>query len=137
MVAAIFCGSVWLAAALGAARADIQTTGLTALMLLVFVACMAVAAVGLFCSTFLHPMLAAGLASALVALPALARFRGWNLPPALFPLAEIVRIVADFKFRGPGTGAWSVAAAALVQTLFFWAASALTFARRDVTTSSE
>jgi hypothetical protein len=137
MISAIFCVAVGLAAYLGAARADLAVTGLVELMLLVFLGCLTVASVGLFCSAFLHPLLAAGAAAAILAWPALALARGWNLPPVLFPVAEVTRRVTEFKFNAPDAGTWNIAAAAIAQTLIFWAAAAAVFARRDVTTSSE
>jgi hypothetical protein len=93
--------------------------------------------VGLFCSAFLHPLLAAGAAAAILALPALARLQGWKMPLLLFPVAEVTRRVTEFKFNAPDAGYWNMAAAAIAQTLIFWAAAAAVFARRDVTTSSE
>lgn len=137
LIAGIFCLMVGLAAVLGGARTNSPVTGLVPLLLMVFSASVCVASIGIFCSTFLHPMFATGLASVLVAVPSLGMMRGWNLSPVLFPVGEVVRRVSDFKFREPDAGVWTVVAAALVQALLFWIAGTLTFARRDVTTSSE
>jgi ABC-type transport system involved in multi-copper enzyme maturation permease subunit len=137
MISALFCLLVGLAAFWGTFRAGMASTGLLELMLLVFLACGLAASAGLFCSTFLHPMLATGVAAALLALPALGLTYGWRLSPLLFPVAEVARRVTDFRFNPPATGYWNVAAATVAQTLVFWAAGAVAFARRDVTTSSE
>ena len=137
LIAAIFCAAIGLAAWTGALRAGIPSTGLPAVVALVFMGSIAVASTGLFCSTFLHPMLATGIAAALLALPAAARTAGWDAPPMLFPVAEIVRRVTEINPSSAGAGTWKLGAAALIQALLFWAAGALTFARRDVTTSME
>jgi len=137
MISAIFCVAVGLAAFLGASRAGMAVTGLVELLLLVFLACLTAASVGLFCAAFLHPMLAAGAATAILALPVMGRMHGWSLPPVLFPVAEVARRVMEFRFTTPGADDWTVAAAALAQVVIFWAAAAAVFARRDVTTSSE
>lgn len=136
MISAIFCVAVGAAAFGGAFNAGMASTGLMGLVFLVFLACCLAASIGVFCSTFLHPMLAAGVATALLALPALARAHGWNFPPVLFPVAAIVQRVMEFRFGSPG-GGWIPAAGALAQIVLFWAAGARAFARRDVTTAVE
>jgi len=137
MIAAIFCLVVGLAAALGGSRTNSPVTGLAPFLVMLFAASVCVASIGIFCSTFLHPMFATGLASVLVAVPSLGMIRGWDLPPVLFPVGEAVRRISDFKFREADAGVWIVVAAALVQALVFWKAGTMTFARRDVTTASE
>lgn len=137
MISGIFCVMVGLAAALSGSRTNSSVTGLTAFLIMLFAASVCAASIGMFCSTFLHPMFATGLASALVALPALGMMRGWNLPPVLFPVGEAVRRISDFKFQKADAGVWIVVVAALAQALMFWMAGAIMFARRDVTTASE
>lgn len=137
MISAIFCVMVGVAAVAAGARTGSSVAGLAPLLLMVFAASVCVASIGIFCATFLHPMFATGLASALVAVPSLAMIRGWKLPSILFPVGEAIRRISDFNFQPMDGAVWTVVAAALAQALVFWMAGAITFARRDVTTSSE
>src|SRR5258708_4110130 len=101
MIAGIFCLMVGLAAVLGGARTNSPVTGLVPLLLMVFAASVCVASIGIFCSTFLHPMFATGLASVLVAVPSLGMMRGWNLSPVVFTVGEGVRTESVVKFLQP------------------------------------
>jgi hypothetical protein len=143
----ILCGSTiisaWLCVLVGFITAwlcregGIATEGLAALMLVLFVCCTTAASAALFCSVFLHPLLAAVATSVLLLLPLATESAGWYLPGELFPVSAVLRIIRIFQFRPPGTGIWGVALGALLETMLFWAAATAVFARRDVTTSPE
>jgi hypothetical protein len=143
----ILCGcaiiSAWLCFLVGFITAwlcgegGIATDGLAEITLVLFLCCTTAASVALFCATFLHPMLAALAAAALLFAPLATETAGWYVPGELFPVSTVLRVMPIFQFRPPGTGIWTIAAAAAFETLFFWAMASAAFARRDVTTSPE
>jgi hypothetical protein len=108
-------------------------------MLIVFTCALMASAIGLFFATFLHPLLATFAASATIALPLLLRQAGWNASGAVFPASQLAESITKFQFGDPASaGAIATTASmAAVMTILFWIASAVVFARRDVTVAPE
>jgi ABC-type transport system involved in multi-copper enzyme maturation permease subunit len=109
---------------------------LVAVFVALFCCSVATAAVALFYSVFLHPLLATFAASTTLAIPYLAQT--WSSPrqSVWFPVSGIFVLLQDYQIR-PAREAWSVAAAAAAYSLFFLAAATVIFSRRDVTISPE
>jgi ABC-type transport system involved in multi-copper enzyme maturation permease subunit len=101
-----------------------------------FCCSLATAAVALFYSVFLHPLLATVAASATLAMPYLVQ--SWNSPglSVWFPVSGIFLLLQDYQLR-PVSEVWSLAAAAIAYSLFFFVAAAAVFSRRDVTVAPE
>lgn len=137
IVSAWFCLLVGGITAWLCRQGGLATDGLAMISLVLFLCCAASAAAALFCSVFLHPLPAAFAASALLFLPLGADAIGWYPPGEMFPVSAALRVIRMFQFRPPGTGIWSIAAGATVETLLFWAGASAVFLRRDVTTSPE
>jgi hypothetical protein len=137
MIAALFCVMVGGIAAWLGQQGGFATDGLAAITLALFCCCVAAAATGLFFAAFLHPLLATAATSATLTLPVALQQAGWNAPWGLFPVASLFRTLwTTFHFR-PVTGVRTLVLTAIGQTLLFWLAGALVFARRDVTISPE
>lgn len=109
---------------------------LVAIFVALFCCSVATAAVALFYSVFLHPLLATIAASATLALPYLVQPWNTQMQSAWFPVSGIFFLLQDYPLR-PASEVWSVAAAAVAYALVFLAAATVTFSRRDVTTSPE
>lgn len=81
----------------------------------------------LFFATFLHPMLAMGVAG--------LAFVGMAVAPAavrlVAPVDVLVRTMAHFSFSG-GELPWGAAALTVVDALVLWAGAAVVFSRRDI-----
>ena len=137
MIAGLLCLLVGAATVLLARQISMPSTGIASLMLVLFLACSAAAAVALFCSVFLHPLLALGAASLILLTPFLLQAKGWYPPSILFPVSAVIGIVQEFTFQKPGSGLWRIGAAAVVQTIVFWIAASVVFSRRDVTVATE
>jgi hypothetical protein len=127
MILAIFClmvgGISWMLCVLGRS----PTAGLAGLMVALFAGCLMSSAVGLFYSTFLHPLVATGATLATLALPFAAG------------VADATRLAGNIgNFRtGTASNAATVSGGALAVAIVFWFAAAAIFARRDVTVSPE
>ena len=141
LVSAIFCGLVagisWMLSQ--SADYGYATSSLAGLMLMVFTCALMASAIGLFFATFLHPLLATFAASATIALPLVLRQAGWNASGGVFPVFQLAESITKFQFgdpASPGAIATTTSTAAVV-TILFWIASALIFARRDVTVAPE
>lgn len=136
-VAGVFCLAVEVAALWLARQVSAPITGVTQLMLLVFLACAAAASVALFCSVFLHPFLALSAAALILLFPLAAEVRGLYVPHYFSPVAATLHMVFSFSFRPPGSGLWWISIAAVIHTVIFWLAASALFARRDVTVAPE
>jgi hypothetical protein len=127
MILAIFCllvgGISWLLCVLG----GFPTAGLAGLIVALFACCLMSSAMGLFYSTFLHPLLATGATLATLALPFAA---------GVTNATRLAGTVGKFRV-GTAFNAVTVCAGALAVGIAFWLAGAAIFARRDVTVSPE
>lgn len=137
MVSAWFCLLVGIITAWLCHKGGIPAGGLPALTLVLFLCCVTAASAAVFCSAFLHPLLATLATSVVLLLPLAAEAAGWYLPGEIFPVSAIVRVLGSFQFRPPGTGIWAIATGAVLETAFFWMAASAVFSRRDVTISPE
>lgn len=137
MAVAIFCALVGGIAALLCHESGIAGDGLFAVTLALFCSCMAAAATGLFFSTFLHPLQAVAATSAVLGVPFAVEILGRHPVWGFFPVAWIFHFLLAFKLQPVGLEVWGIIFAALCQVAVFWIASALVFARRDVTISPE
>jgi ABC-type transport system involved in multi-copper enzyme maturation permease subunit len=143
----ILCGcamvSAWLCLLVGVIttwlchKGRLPAGGLPAVTLVLFLCCVTAASVAVFCSAFLHPLLAAVATFVVLLFPLATEAAGWYLPGEMFPVSALVDVLRSFQFRPPGTGIWAIAASAAVETIFFWMAGSAIFARRDVTISPE
>jgi len=136
MIAGIFCvlvgGIAWMLCRLG----GYSTAGLAGMILALFACCLVATAAGVFYSTFLHPLLATGAASATLILPMLGQPAGWHLRKELFPVAWLAESLGRFRFGSP-VETTALCASAVIISVLFWFAGAEVFARRDVTISPE
>jgi hypothetical protein len=136
MITGIFCllvGSIgWMLCRL----AGCPTAGLGGMILALFACCLMATAVALFYSTFLHPFLATGAASATLMLPLLTKAVGWHPWRALFPAMWLADSITKFRFGSPADTA-ALCASAVAVAMLFWFGGAAVFARRDVTISPE
>lgn len=109
---------------------------LVAIFVALFCCSFATAAVALFYSVFLHPLLATFVASATLALPYLVK--PWSSPELSmwFPVSGIFVLLQNYQIR-PVNEVWSVALAAIAYSVLFLLAGSLIFSHRDVTTSPE
>jgi hypothetical protein len=138
VIAAIFCLLIGACVAWLGQQSGIATGGLAVMILALFTCSVAAASAGLFFATFLHPFLATAATSALLALPMVLEQAGWTAPAALFPVVAFFRTLwKDYRLQAAVNGGWAIVIAATGQTLIFWLAAALVFARRDVTISPE
>ncbi len=137
IIGAWFCFMVGAITAWLCHKGGTPAIGVPALAAILFLCCMTAVSTALFCSVFLHPLLAAAATSAILLLPLATDAAGWYPPGELFPVSAMVRVLRDFQFRAPGTGIWAIAAGAVLETFFFWMAASAIFARRDVTISPE
>lgn len=137
LIAGIFCLAVELSSLLLAQQAGMPIAGLAQLMLILFLVCAAGASTALFCSVFLHPLLALPAVAILLFFPYAAEAGGWYFPQYFFPVAAALHVVLGFTFQKPGSGLWQIGFAALIHSIVFWTAAAALFARRDVTVVTE
>jgi len=137
LVAGIFCLAVGLAALWLGQQGSVPVAGLMKLMLVLFLASAAGAAVALFCSVFLHPLLAVVATSLILFFPYVAQVRSWHLPNQLFPVFAAIQAAVSFTFQRPARGLLLIGISAVIQTIVFWIAASIIFARRDVAIASE
>jgi hypothetical protein len=138
MVSALFCLLIGATAAWLGQQGKIPIDGLAAIMTLLFCCCVFAVAVGLFFSTFFHPLLATAATSAVLALPLIFLEFGVPVVWAFFPAGALFRTLwTSFQFRSLGNSLNTLIMSAILQALFFWIAAALVFGRRDVTISPE
>jgi ABC-type transport system involved in multi-copper enzyme maturation permease subunit len=138
MISALFCLLIGGTAAWLGQQGGIPTNGLSATMLLLFFCCIFAASIGLFFSTFFHPLLAMAGTSAVLALPLVLIQAGWPVTWAFFPVGALFRTLwTNFQFRPLGNSLNALILSAICQTVIFFAAATLVFARRDVTISPE
>ena len=138
VIAALFCLLIGLCVTWLGQEGCVVINGLAVIMLALFTCSVAAASAGLFFATFLHPFLAMAATSALLALPVVLEQAGWHAPAALFPVVAFFHALwKDYRLQAAVNGGWAIVIAAVGQTLFFWLAAALVFARRDVTISPE
>ena len=136
LVVGAYCLAVGFATAWLCAQVGASTDGLAALMFVLFLCCMAAAAVGLFWSVMMHPALALTATGLTLVLPLLLPARRF-LGEALFPVLALARDVLHFDF-GDGSGdRWRIGVVAVVQAVIFFVGAAAIFARRDVTIAPE
>jgi ABC-type transport system involved in multi-copper enzyme maturation permease subunit len=109
---------------------------LVAVFVALFCCSLATAAVALFYSVFLHPLLATFAASATLALPYLMQPGSSPGQSVWFPVSGIFVVLQEYQIRRTSE-VWGVAVAAIAYSLFFLVAAAVLFSRRDVTTSPE
>jgi ABC-type transport system involved in multi-copper enzyme maturation permease subunit len=138
MISALLCVLIGGTAAWLGQQAGISTDGLPEIMLLLFCCCVFAASTGLFFATFFHPLLAMAATSAVLALPLVLIQVGWPVAWVFFPVGALFRTLwTSFHFRSLGNSLNTLILSAIVQTLTFWIAAAIVFARRDVTISPE
>lgn len=137
IISAWFCFMIGVITAWLCHKGGVPTGGVPVLTLVLFLCCVTGASAALFWSAFLHPLLATVATTAILLLPLATDGAGWYPPGELFPVSAVVQVLRDFQFRPPGTGIWAIAAGALLESIFFWMAASLIFARRDVTISPE
>ncbi len=136
LIAAAYCLAVGLATAWLCAQIGASTAGLPALMLALFLCCMAAAAVGLFWSVMMHPVLAFTATGLTLVLPLLLPGRRLTFGES-FPVLAIARGILHFDFGdNPGT-LWKIGAAAVIHTIVFFLGASAIFARKDVTIAPE
>jgi hypothetical protein len=97
-----------------------------------FLASILAAALALFLSTFLHPLLATAFTMGLLGVPFLVPGLGRAIP-----VAFVVREILDFQYERGWQGGWQFAAVALIEIILYIVAGAAIFARRDVTSGAE
>jgi len=137
IVAALFCALVGAITTWLCRQGGVACDGLFPVLLALFCCCLAVAATGLFFSTFMHPFLAVAAVSAVLSLPAMIEAMGRHPVWELFPVAWMFHFLLNFQLLPAGKEIWGIAAAALGQTAVFWGAAVVVFARRDVTVAPE
>jgi ABC-type transport system involved in multi-copper enzyme maturation permease subunit len=119
------CG-VWLAG-----RAALPSGEIWSVVVLVMAGSVLASTVALFFATFLNPYVATALTLVGFSAPALlhAQHHAWFVwLPGLPVLFEVLR----FSFHSGWLVNWMAAAAAIVQSVFFWAVAAAIFDRRDI-----
>jgi ABC-type transport system involved in multi-copper enzyme maturation permease subunit len=138
ILCAIFSLLIWGTAYMLFLREERSTTGLALLILALFCCCVTAAAAGLLYSTFLHPLLATGVATItlLLPLPLAARGMDMRVTKLLFPVAGMVDQLVDYQY-GAVEGLWTVTITAAIFAVVFWILGAMIFASRDVTISPE
>jgi hypothetical protein len=138
IISALFCLLIGGTAAWLGQQGRIPTDGLLAIMLLLFCCCVFAVSVGLFFATFFHPLLATAATSAVLALPLVCFQFGWSVAWVFFPAGALFRTLwTSFEFRPLGNSLNALIVSAICQTLLFWVAASVVFARRDVTISPE
>lgn len=137
LIIGMFCLVVGLASVWLARQVAMPVTGVAELLVMLFFACAAGAATALFCSVFLHPLLALPATAIILLFPFAAEPNGWYPAHYLFPVFAALRVVLDFTFQKPGSGLWTIALVALIHMMVFWFAASVLFARQDVTVTSE
>src|SRR5215472_4181248 len=137
LIEGIFCLAVGLASLWLARRGEMPVAGLAELMLMLFLASAAAASVALFCSLFLHPILAVGATALILFFPYAAEARGWHPPSQLFPVFSATQAALGFSFQKPLSGLWRIGMEAILQVIVFWVAASLVFARKDVAVATE
>jgi len=127
MILAVFCllvgGLSWMLCVLGRT----PTAGLAGLIMALFAACLMSSAVGLFYSTFLHPLLATVATLVTLTLPFAMGIANATL---------LAHNIGNLR-AGIGSNAAVVSTGALAIAIAFWFAGAVVFARRDVSVSPE
>jgi hypothetical protein len=136
MMSAILClllgfMTVWMCR-----RERIPTQGIAPLVLDIFLVAVTAAAVALFYSVFLHPLLATAATSVTLTLPYLFGAAHGTANHAMFPVVGLANLVQRFDFQ-PLRNPEAPAVAAVVWTALFWVAGSAIFSRRDVTISPE
>jgi ABC-type transport system involved in multi-copper enzyme maturation permease subunit len=102
----------------------------------IFMVAIAAAAVALFYSVFLHPLLATAATSVTLILPFVLNAAYGLSGQRLFPVVGLANLVQRFNFQPLHNGG-TPAVAAMVWIALFWVAGSAIFARRDVTISPE
>src|SRR5215471_3591796 len=136
MIAGIFCLAVSLSALWLTKQAGMPLAGLAELLVVLFLASAAGASVALFCSVFLHPLLALAGTGLILFFPYAAEVKGWHPPADLFPVSTAMGAVINFSFYSTGNNFWRIGVTAVIQTIIFWIAASVIFARSDVTVAS-
>jgi len=137
LAAAIVCLAMGAASACLAHAIAQPLDGAGELVFLVFLGSLAGAAVALFCSLTLHPLLALGAAAVILAGPLPFTMKGTFNYGALFPVAAVLQRAVAFRVGSAQEGTWTEATILILYTGLFLAAAAAVFARQDVTTSPE
>lgn len=98
---------------------------------LAFFAAMATAAVAVFFSTFLHPLLATFVSGVLIAVPAfLGQYAAVWLH--VFPASALMAHSSGMLVLAGSSSLWYWVTLTLIQTVVFWAAAAFVFTKLDV-----
>jgi len=137
MISGLFCLLLGGITALLCQQGNYPNDGLLPLIIVLFLTCSLAAAVGLFCSIFLHPLLAMGATGAILLFPMMTESAGFYPPAEAFPVAAMAGILRIFQFRSAGSAIWSIAVSAVLQTVVFLLLGSAIFGRRDVTISPE
>ena len=137
MISSWFCLLIGGTTAWLCLRGGIPAGSLLTLMVVLFLCSVTAESVALLGAVLLHPLVAVAATSMFLLLPFALQPAGWYLPAELFPVASLIQILRDFHFQALGTGIWRIAGGALLETILFWALSAVVFSRRDVTISPE
>lgn len=136
MMSAILCLLLGVITAWMCDRVGYPAPSLSLLVLDIFLAAVAAAAVALFYSAFLHPLLATAATSVTLMLPYVLGVPYARASQLFFPVVGLANLVQRFNFQ-PLRNGWPLAGAATLWILICWAAGAAVFSRRDVTISPE
>ena len=117
---------IWLTA-----RAALPSSSLWPMAVLIVVGSAIAATVAMFLSTFLNPYVATALTLLAFCAPGAwhAQRHGGG---TWFPGFPILVNVLHFNFHQTWTANWIAVIAAIVQSIFFWAAAAAVFNRKDI-----
>jgi ABC-type transport system involved in multi-copper enzyme maturation permease subunit len=112
-------------------RAGVQPEQEMSHLGLAFFAAMATAAVAIFFSTFLHPLLATFVSGVLIAVPAfLGQYAAVWLH--LSPASALMAHSSGMLVLAGSSSLWYWVTLTLIQTVVFWAAAAFVFTKLDV-----
>jgi ABC-type transport system involved in multi-copper enzyme maturation permease subunit len=136
MLSAILCALLQVITTWMCRRTGIPEQGLAALVLDIFLVSVGAAAVALFYSVFLHPLLATAATSVTLTLPFVLGAAYAPASQLLFPVVGLANDVQKFNFL-PFSNAGRLAVSGMVWIVIFWAGASAIFARRDVTISPE
>jgi hypothetical protein len=118
-------------------RSEESRAGLWWMLLVLFVTAILIAAIALFFSTFLNPLLAMAASALTVAIPpALAPAMGARFPLVL-PVYDLVAYIMASSLRAAASPDPALLAIAAVEAALFWLGAAWVFGRRDIAAAVE
>ncbi len=129
---AISASSLWITRNLG-----YQPLDFAKLVVVLIVACLLTAAIGLFFATFLDPLPATAATALLIAIPGLPAKLVGELWVHSIPVYSLSSSVMRFSFDSAWMPSGSILAWGVVEALGFWLLASWIFARRDVAVAVE